>query len=263
MDTLTDFVADPWAVATPERERVAVFSDGLDLYPAAEGGLFHSTTALPDSVGELLPVGCLGRDRLYVARASGVEGQSLRSVYPNASPAERAALGAARQRLQWVQDHAFCGRCGGPTQWYEHEYTLYCAHCDHRHYPRVSPCVIVAVHDGDWLLLGRSPRHPPDLWTLIAGFIEPGESAEAAVAREVQEETGVQLADVRYHGSESWPFPHQLMLGYSARFAGGPLRRAEDELVALEWFHRDSLPRVPGDWTIAGRLIQAFSQGRA
>ena len=258
MEYLTTFIADPWAVAAPERERAVLFDERLDLCPAADGGLFWNPADLPVTASSPLPVGCLGRDRLVASRADGVASESLRSLFPAITPAERAAVGAARQRLQWAQDHAFCGRCGGPTQWYQHEYTLYCDYCDHRHYPRVSPCVIVAVHDDDWLLLGRSPRHPPDLWTLIAGFIEPGESAESAVAREVAEETGVRVNDVRYQGSESWPFPHQLMLGYRARYAGGAVQRAEDELVALEWFHRDSLPRVPGDWTIAGRLIQAF-----
>ncbi len=261
MDNLTSFIADPWAVVTPERERVALFDERLDLCPAANGDLFRDPADLPAVHSELLPVGCLGNDRLFAASAEGLASESLRSLFPGVTPSERAALGAARQRLQWARDHAFCGRCGGATQWYQHEYTLYCGHCDHRHYPRVSPCVIVAVQDGDWLLLGRSPRHPPDLWTLIAGFIEPGESAEGAVAREVAEETGVEVDDIRYQGSESWPFPHQLMLGYSARYAGGPVRRAEDELVALEWFHREALPRVPGDWTIAGRLILSFIEG--
>lgn len=261
MDTRTHFIADPWVVTTPERERVAVFNEQLDLCPGQDGALFHEAAQLPELAGSMLPVGCLGNDRILAVRAEGLESESLRSVFPAVTPSERAALGAARQRLQWTRDHAFCGRCGGPTQWHEQEYSLYCASCDHRHYPRVSPCVIVAVSDGDWLLLGRSPRHPPDLWTLIAGFIEPGESAESAVAREVVEETGVQLEGIRYQGSESWPFPHQLMLGYSARYAGGPVVRAEDELVALEWFHRDALPRVPGGWTIAGRLIQAFREG--
>lgn len=109
------------------------------------------------------------------------------------------------------------------------------------------------------MLLGRSHRHPPDLWTLIAGFIEPGESAEEAVVREVAEETGVSVSGLRYRASESWPFPHQLMLGYTACYAGGTLVRAEDELAELDWFHRDRLPRVPGDWTIAGRLIRILS----
>lgn len=258
MDTLTRFIADPWAVAVPEHEWAILFDERLDLCLAADSGLFWDPADLPVPASSLLPVGCLGQDRVFAARAEGVPSESLRTLFPGITPDERATVGAARQRLQWVQDHAFCGRCGGGTQWYDHEYTLYCAHCDRRHYPRVSPCVIVAVHAGDWLLLGRSPRHPSDLWTLIAGFIEPGEPAEGAVVREVVEETGVQVDDVRYRGSESWPFPHQLMLGYSARYAGGELQRAEDELVALEWFHRDALPRVPGDWTIAGRLIRGF-----
>jgi len=265
MNEITEFVAEPLSESPAELERILLFDDAFNLCPNPDGGLWWRRDAFYGVVppSELLPVGRIGDRRVMTARLGEErdDALSLRSLFAKTDAAERAALGAAKQRLQWVWDHRFCGRCGRQTVWHEREYALYCAHCERRHYPRLSPCIIIAIRDGDWLLLGRSHRHPPDLWSLIAGFIEPGESAEQAIAREVAEETGIAVTNVRYQGSESWPFPHQLMLGYVADFAGGDLQRAEDELAALDWFHRDSLPRVPGDWTIAGRLIGLVAGG--
>lgn len=265
MSETTEFVAEPLAEVPAEHERILVFDGAFNLCPCPGGGVWWHRDAFSGiaSRPELLPVGRIGEHRVLTARLGDErdDALSLRSLFAETDASERAAFGAAKQRLQWVWDHHFCGRCGRETVWHDHEYTLYCGHCHHRQYPRLSPCIIVVIRDGDWLLLGRSHRHPPDLWSLIAGFIEPGESAEQAVAREVAEETGVAVRNLRYQASESWPFPHQLMLGFVADYAGGDLRRAEDELAGLDWFHRDSLPRVPGDWTIAGRLIQLVTGG--
>lgn len=266
MSEITEFVAEPLPGEPTEQDRILLFDRDFNLHAGARGGVWwtHEEIATVAGVPELLPVGRIGQTRVLTARLGDEQNEalSLRSVFASTDASERAALGAAKQRLQWVWDHRFCGRCGRETVWHEREYALYCAHCNRRHYPRLSPCVIVAIRDGDWLLLGRSHRHPPDLWSLIAGFIEPGESAEQAVVREVAEETGITVTNLRYQASESWPFPHQLMLGFVADFAGGELRRAQDELAALAWFHRDDLPRVPGDWTIAGRLIGQVAGGR-
>lgn len=263
MSEITEFVAEPLPGAPGEPDRILLFDNAFNVCPGPDGGVWWGRDAFAGiaSPPELLSVGRIGSRRVLTARLGDDrdDALSLRSLFADTSPEERAALGAAKQRVQWVWDHRFCGRCGRETVWHTHEYTLYCSHCHHRQYPRLSPCIIVAIRDGDWLLLGRSHRHPPDLWSLIAGFIEPGESAEQAVAREVAEETGIAVTNVRYQSSESWPFPHQLMLGFVADFAGGDLRRAEDELAELDWFHCDALPRVPGNWTIAGRLIGLVS----
>lgn len=264
MDDMAEFVAEPLAATPSIRDRVLLFDNEFNLCPRPDGGIWWWREDVADRIppSSLLPVGRLGDERILTAHYDGGQGSllSLRSVFPESSSGERAALGAARQRLQWLKDHRYCGRCGHETAWHETEYTRYCEHCRHRQYPRLSPCVIVAIRDGGCILLGRSHRHPPDLWSLIAGFVEPGESAEQAVAREVMEETGLLISNLRYQESESWPFPHQLMLGYIADYAGGELARASDELAGLDWFHRDALPRVPGSWTIAGRLIGMLSK---
>ena len=245
----------------PEHDaRILVFDSGFSLCLTPEGSIWHPSS-LEGACASII-VGRLGSCDIHTLRKSQTDDQavSLRSLLGELSVGELAAVGAAKQRLHWLEDNRFCGRCGGLTGWHEREYALYCAACDHRYYPRLSPCVIVAVRRGRELLLGHSHRHPPGLWTLIAGFIEPGESAEQAVRREVMEETGVTLGRVEYRESESWPFPHQLMLGFVADYEAGELCRQEDELAALDWFSAQDLPWVPGKWTIAGRLIRAVAQ---
>ena len=122
--------------------------------------------------------------------------------------------------------------------------------------------MIVLVHDGDRALLGRHPGLPEGMYSTLAGFVEPGESAEDTVHREIHEESGVTVEDLRYQGSQSWPFPHSLMLGYLARYRGGELVREEEELEDLAWFRRDALPRIPPPVTIARTLIDAWLEGQ-
>lgn len=173
-------------------------------------------------------------------------------------PDEARLAGRARQLLEWRQTHRFCGRCGTPTELGPRGSSLRCPSCGLDHFPRVAPAVIVLVHDGDRALLGRHPRLPDGMYSTLAGFVEPGESAEETVHREIMEEAGVRVTDLRYRTSQPWPFPHSLMIGYLARYAGGELRMEEEELEDLAWFHRDDLPRIPPPVTIARRLIDAW-----
>jgi NAD+ diphosphatase len=172
-------------------------------------------------------------------------------------PEEARLAGRARQLLEWRQHHRFCGRCGAATVLHAGP-ALRCPDCGLSHFPRVAPAVIVLVHDGDRALLGRPAHLPNGMYSTLAGFVEPGESAEDTVHREILEESGVLVEDLRYHGSQSWPFPHSLMLGYLARYRDGELRRQEEELEDLAWFHRDALPRIPPPVTIARTLIDAW-----
>lgn len=176
-------------------------------------------------------------------------------------PEEAHLAGRARQLLEWRRTHRFCGECGGRTELGPRGSSLRCTECDRDHFPRVTPAVIVLVHDGDRALLGRHGRLPDGMYSTLAGFVEPGESAEDTVHREIEEEAGIAVADLRYRASQPWPFPHSLMLGYLARYAGGTLRRDEDELDDLAWFHRDRLPRIPPPETIARTLIEAWLAG--
>lgn len=172
-------------------------------------------------------------------------------------------VGHARQLLQWRLDHRYCGRCGQQTFMSERGSSLVCTGCRREHFPRVTPAVIVLVHDGGRVLLGRAPRFPPGMYSTLAGFVEPGESAEECVHREVMEESGVRVTDLDYCGSQSWPFPHSLMLGYHARYAGGEIRCDDDELEDVSWFPVADLPRLPTHRSIARHLIETYVATRS
>jgi NAD+ diphosphatase len=183
----------------------------------------------------------------------------LRAAASAFTPDAFRRAGRAWQLLEWRRTHRFCGVCGSPTAPGPYD-ALTCSACDHLHFPRLSPAVIVLVHDGDRALLGRSSHLPDGMYSTLAGFVEPGESLEQTVHREILEEADVEVTDVRYFGSQPWPFPHSLMVGFFARWSRGTPRPADGELEDVAWFHRDDLPRIPGRVSIARSLIDAWRE---
>ena len=130
--------------------------------------------------------------------------------------------------------------------------------CGHQSFPRISPAVIVLVERDNTCLLARSPRFQDGFYSVLAGFAEPGETLEETVAREVLEETGIEVKDIRYFGSQPWPFPDSLMIGFTASYAGGEIRVDGTEILVADWFPFDQLPKIPGRISIARRLIDWF-----
>jgi len=176
-----------------------------------------------------------------------------------------ALAGRAAQLLDWMRDHRFCGRCGEPLVATDGDRAMGCKACRSTLYPRISPCVIVLITKGDEMLLARNARFPRPMYSSLAGFIEAGESAEDTLRREVREEVGVEVGEIEYFGSQSWPFPNQLMLGYFAEYAGGEITPDLDEIAEADLYHPQSLPPVPPPSSIAGQLIQYHcrrTQGR-
>ena len=133
-----------------------------------------------------------------------------------------------------------------------------CAGCGYFQYPRITPCIITLVTDGEHALLGRSARFPEGFYSCLAGFMEAGETAEQALAREVMEESGISVKNLQYLNSQSWPFPHSLMLGFMAEYAGGEIRIDDDEIFDAAWFHYQDLPMVPPPGSIARSLIDQW-----
>ncbi len=226
------------------------------LHDAMAPGVPLSETSKPVFLGELD-----GR-RIFVARPQNQalpeeELLGLRGAMLGDDPVRATLASTACQVLHWQQDHRFCGRCGSPTRDHALERAKWCENCKIPFYPRIAPCVIVQIMDGDTLFLARSSRHRMHYFSLIAGFIEPGETAEQAVARETLEETGLRLRNIRYQCSQHWPFPHQLMLGFLADYDGGDICLQEDELAEAGWYRPADMPPVPPDTTIAGRLIES------
>ena len=166
--------------------------------------------------------------------------------------------GLASQIVRWQRTHRYCGRCGNRTAASENERSYVCKNCDLVSYPRISPAIIVAVVRDDKILLARAERFPPGLYSVLAGFVEPGESLEECLAREVHEEVGIAVTGVTYFGSQPWPFPNSLMIAFTARYAGGEIVPDPSEIVDAGWFERERLPEIPYHGTISRRLIDWF-----
>lgn len=187
---------------------------------------------------------------------------SLRQALAQAEDeAEYARLARVAQLATWFDQHRFCGRCGTAMRAHERDLARACPACDLVQYPRISPCIIVLVRRGDQCLLARAGRFPPGRFSTLAGFIEAGESAEAAVRREIREEVGVEVENLEFFASQSWPFPHQLMLGFFADYAGGELTPDGEEILEAGWFGRDNLPDLPPPFSISRQLIDRFFAG--
>lgn len=169
--------------------------------------------------------------------------------------------GLALQAIHWEQTSLHCPRCGAATYRMRGEWGKHCPQCSYEHYVHLHPAVIVLVRDGDRVLLTRKAFWPQGRYGLVAGFVDVGESLEGAVKREVHEEVGVEIRDLRYAGSQYWPFPSQLMVGFTAAYAGGELKVNQQELEDARWFSNDDLPELPPKLSIARFLLDHFARG--
>jgi NAD+ diphosphatase len=170
--------------------------------------------------------------------------------------------GRAVQLVDWARCHRYCGRCGTPTEVAAGERAMRCPKCRLMAFPRLAPAIITLVTRGDEALLARGVQFRAPMYSTLAGFVEAGESMEDAVHREVREEVGVEITNVRYWGSQPWPFPHSLMLGFHADWASGDIAIDPNEIVDAQWFHRDALPNIPPRISIARKLIDEWLNGR-
>ena len=170
-----------------------------------------------------------------------------------------AVAGRALQVIEWDRTHRFCGACATPTVNATGRRAKVCPACGHESFPRLSPAIIVAVERGDEILLARSPHFPPGVHSVLAGFVDPGESAEEAVHREVFEEVGLRVTNVRYFDSQPWPFPNSLMMGFQADYVSGDIRIDNEEIVSAAFFRSDALPTLfPGRVSISQWLLHDF-----
>ncbi|MCR5863866.1 NAD(+) diphosphatase [Aquincola sp. J276] len=240
-----------------------VFVDKQLLIPEAEDQAFGATAPA-------LFAAAADESRHYLGQLDGYDVWTL--TLPAAPPGWRAVplraammqfdapllalAGRAAQVLEWDRAHRFCGVCGTPTERHPGERSRVCPACRHAAYPRISPAMMALVWREGELLLGRAPHFPPGMYSALAGFVEPGETLEECVAREVAEEVGVRVKQLRYFGSQSWPFPHSLMLAFTAEWDGGEIVPQADEIEHAAWFPIDALPGIPPRFSIAGHLIR-------
>jgi NAD+ diphosphatase len=189
---------------------------------------------------------------------AGMAFRNLRSIYSQINEDLFIVAGRAIQIVHWDRTHQFCGQCGAPLEnsWQSH--SKVCPECGLVSFPRISPAVIVLVYRGSQLLLARSPRFREKMYSVLAGFVEPGETLEEAIEREVFEETAIRLKNIRYFGSQPWPFPHSLMIGFTAEYAGGEISIDGEEIIDAGWYSTDALPLLPGGLSVARKLIDWF-----
>jgi NAD+ diphosphatase len=188
----------------------------------------------------------------------GLRSVGLRAVYGELGPAAFAIASRAAQLLTWDREHRFCGKCGTPTERAAGEPARICPACKLHAYPRISPAMMVLVHRGREVLLARNRNNTSGMFSALAGFVEAGESLEETIVREVREEVGVEVGDIRYFGSQSWPFPHSLMLAFTADYLAGEIRVDENEIAEAYWYGpNDPLPAYAREISIAGALINS------
>ncbi|PSN17276.1 NAD(+) diphosphatase [filamentous cyanobacterium CCP5] len=237
--------------------------------------VLQQATLTPLQVRALAPLGLDARRTQYLGQLNGqpcygaelpedsvlppqLVARELRSLYGVLANDWLDLAGLAFQILEWDRTHQFCGHCGTPTQAAAAERAKRCPSCGLSQYPRISPAMIVLISRGDDILLGRAPRFRPGMYSLIAGYVESHESLEACVVREVQEEVGIEVANIRYWGSQPWPYPHTLMVGFTADYAGGDIVVDPHELTDARWFAKHQLPDLPSEASIARKMINWF-----
>ena len=197
-----------------------------------------------------------------VSAPAGFEFSGLRELFGRLHDASMAIAGRAVQIVAWARTHQYCGQCGTPAQQHSNERALACPSCGLLSFPRLAPAIIVRIERGDRLLLAHNHRFPKGRYSIIAGFVEPGETLEEAVEREVDEEVGIEIRDIEYFASQPWPFPNSLMLGFTAKYAAGEISLNDGELAHADWFSADNLPDLPPSISISRRLIDAFLESR-
>lgn len=165
--------------------------------------------------------------------------------------------GRGVQLAEFYRSHRYCGYCGTSMRHSKTEWACLCDHCHERYYPQIAPCIIVGIRRDDHILLAQHRRHSQNpLFTVLAGFVEVGETLEEAVAREVMEESNIKIRNIRYVSSQPWPFPHSLMMGFLADYDSGEIKVDPNELISAQWYHYNELPLIPPGDTIARRLIE-------
>lgn len=242
---------------TPNTEDyIFVFNENRELY-------LDEKRQLPDSLSNFnvdfcLFIGIYKNKRAFVCNVKTTNSYlPLQEVY-EFNPDLYHIAGKAVLVRDWYISHQFCGRCGVKTELDEKDMMLKCPSCGQVHYPRIAPAIIVGIRKGDELLMAKHSYHKTHRYALVAGFVEPGESIEEAVHREVLEEIGIKIKNIKYQRSQSWPFPNSLMLAFTAEYESGEIKVDGDEILKAKWFKKDEIQRYDSDISISDWLIQDF-----
>lgn len=212
-------------------------------------------------LGTLYGQPCHAAEVAIIVPPPGLKFESLRALWQRLDEGLLGVASYAAQLIEWDRSHQFCGCCGGPTERRADERARDCAVCGAKAYPQLSPVVMVRVVRDGQILLARAPRFAAGVYSVLAGFVEAGETLEQAIHREVLEEVNIRVTNLRYIASQSWPFPHSLMVAFTADYAGGELHADGQEIIDAGWFAPGALPGLPSPMSMAWRLIQGFVSG--
>lgn len=243
---------------------IAVNGQQVACATGSSGDVFFSEFLAPSLNGTKHLLGVFDGQPCYAVDAStaelpsGMSFVALRSLLGDLNETRFQLAGRACQIVQWDKQHRYCGRCGRVTTVIPEDRSRACDSCEERFYPRLSPCVIVVIRRGEYCLLASSARWEGRYYSALAGFIEPGETVEQALHREVMEEVGIRVSNLTYFASQPWPFPGQLMLGFHADYLSGDIQVDGEEIVAADWWHYRDLPPHPDENTLSGQLIRHF-----
>ena len=255
----SQFSANLWFVFQGEKLLVTLEESGAEIF----------CTRAPEQLG-MKPLfsqflGRYGTTNCYVAEVddlalppASTAFRGLRSLFGRVNDDLFILAGRAVQILHWHKEHKYCGKCGTAMQMREKELAKICPACNFISFPRLSPAVIMSVIKDNQILLARAPHFPTGMYSTLAGFVEPGETLEEAVKREVREEVNVRIGNISYVASQPWPFPHSIMIGFSASYLDGGIDIDTEELEDARWFSVNELPPLPSKSTIARLLIDRF-----
>ena len=249
-----------WFLFHEDRLLIRQQGESADIPLVADSGELDRLPIHRQFLGMLNETPCFTAELAEPLQFDNTAYRPLRSLLGVLSEEMFAVAGCAFQIMDWERSNRFCGRCGSQTQPAADERSMTCPACDIHFYPRISPAVIVAVVKDGRILLANSRRFQSVFFSVLAGFVEAGETFEECVHREIREEVGIEVKSLRYFGSQPWPFPNTLMVGFTAEYAGGDIVVEEKELVRAAWFDPEEVRglNIPNNWTISRRLIDWF-----
>jgi NAD+ diphosphatase len=245
-----------WLLRCENQLLTAIDRSGGNIFPRGRASDFGNPgNAL--LVGEWQGIHCYAADLDKITENISGELMPVRSLFSLAGAEEIYLAGRAIQLLDWQKNHRYCGKYGAHTVIKAGQFAMSCPACGLVAYPRISPAVMVLISRGDELLLARSPRFRPGIYSALAGFVEAGETLEQCASREVLEEVGITITNLRYFRSQSWPFPDSLMVAFFADYVGGIINPDPSEIEDAKWFSRGALPALPEPVSLARQLIDA------
>lgn len=223
-----------------------------------------------DLSGSLVPIGIMN-DIYYSALTvddkndipENTKFMNVRHLYRTSNEDLFSLAGLGRQIADWDRTFRYCGKCGTPTENHPYERAKICPDCDHISYPKIAPAMICSVTRGDEILLARGSKFTQPVYSVLAGFVEPGETLEETVTREVMEETGILVKNIKYFGNQPWPFSSSMMIAFTAEYESGDIKIDDEEILDAGWFTPNNLPMLPTPYSIARRLIMNFVENLA